>query len=315
MTGRFNPTEQIGVTRVKEIFLTQFNWIPRVQLESDVGIDMIVETTVNMGMPTGRLIAIQIKAGESYFKERSRNKIVFRATKVHIDYWLNHSLPVIIVLHNQNANLTIWQAVNKESVINTGKNYKIEIPINQELSIPAKEKLSKINDHPPSIQRFIELSLYRHLMQKIRNGEKVVIDLEKWINKSSGRANLRIIQVINDFDYDERKERTEVLLSESTYFEFYSHFTLFQIFSWADFKTDMNFYEEFIDYDDSEGHPGYKTVFVEDKYHNYQLPIIPYLNDGEIEKYRLEMSLNNFGNSFLDFYNGLEHGIQLKLVE
>lgn len=95
---RYSSTERLGVVEVEKLFL-QFNWIPRTIFQTDVGIDMTVEICRN-GNPTGQFIGVQIKSGESYFKEKSGNSIVFRSDKTHIDYWINNSLPIIIVLHN-----------------------------------------------------------------------------------------------------------------------------------------------------------------------------------------------------------------------
>ena len=66
---RFNNTERLGVNEVEKIFLS-FGWIPRLILQTDVGIDMEVEICDD-GIPIGKLFAVQIKTGESYFKEKA----------------------------------------------------------------------------------------------------------------------------------------------------------------------------------------------------------------------------------------------------
>jgi hypothetical protein len=49
---------------------------------------------------TGKLLGLQIKWGESFFKERTPNTIIYRGDKEHLQYWLNHKLPILIVLYD-----------------------------------------------------------------------------------------------------------------------------------------------------------------------------------------------------------------------
>jgi Domain of unknown function (DUF4365) len=49
---------------------------------------------------TGKLLGLQIKSGESFFKERTPNTIIYRGDKEHLQYWLNHKLPILIVLYD-----------------------------------------------------------------------------------------------------------------------------------------------------------------------------------------------------------------------
>lgn len=60
----------------------------------DFGIDAHVEIT-SEDYPTGELIAMQIKSGMSFFSQESANSYVFRTEGKHIEYWSNHTLPVI----------------------------------------------------------------------------------------------------------------------------------------------------------------------------------------------------------------------------
>lgn len=103
---RFSPTEHLGVNEVERIFLKDFSWITRRILESDMGVDMEVEICKN-DHPTGQLLGVQIKTGASYFKTDRYGDVIYRGSQTHLDYWLNHSLPIIIILHNPDENITI----------------------------------------------------------------------------------------------------------------------------------------------------------------------------------------------------------------
>ena len=107
-------TAQIGVNAVEAIFLSM-KWLFRKQHESDFGIDAQVEVVDEEGKPTGQLVALQIKSGPSYFQKRG-DDYVFRGKMKHLDYWERHCLPVLLVLHNPDDDLTLWQRVERHLV-------------------------------------------------------------------------------------------------------------------------------------------------------------------------------------------------------
>ena len=90
--------ERIGIATTEKI-INQMGMIFREQPTDDYGIDAQIETIEN-GYASGKLIAVQIKSGEHYFKEKTKESIVYRGNRKHYDYWINHSLPVVIVLYN-----------------------------------------------------------------------------------------------------------------------------------------------------------------------------------------------------------------------
>jgi len=61
-------TERLGVSAVEHYF-SSHGWLFREQFTHDYGIDAQVEI-VRDGQPTGALIGIQIKSGESYFSDQ-----------------------------------------------------------------------------------------------------------------------------------------------------------------------------------------------------------------------------------------------------
>lgn len=87
--NRYSATDRIGINHVESFFL-QNGWIPRTILQSDVDLDMEVEISED-GMPTGQLIGIQVKTGESYFNEFSEGNVIFRGSTTHLKYWLTIS--------------------------------------------------------------------------------------------------------------------------------------------------------------------------------------------------------------------------------
>lgn len=106
----------------------------REQTESDYGIDAHIEL-IQKELPTGQLLALQIKSGESYLSETGSNNFVFRTDDKHVNYWLNHSLPVLICLCDIEKRKVYWQIVTNETAISTGNGYKIIVPSTQLIHI------------------------------------------------------------------------------------------------------------------------------------------------------------------------------------
>ncbi len=40
---------------------------------------------------------------------------VYRGTQRHLEYWLNHRLPVFILIHDPEKEVTYWQKIDSES--------------------------------------------------------------------------------------------------------------------------------------------------------------------------------------------------------
>ncbi len=109
----YNPTERIGINKTEEIILKEFGWIFREQPVVDMGIDAQVET-INNGKPSGKLIALQIKTGESHFKKKN-DGLIYYGSLEHLEYWLNHSLPVFIIAHLPTRNETYWVSIQRKN--------------------------------------------------------------------------------------------------------------------------------------------------------------------------------------------------------
>lgn len=186
-------TERIGVNAVEGIFLKEFRWYFREQTNSDFGIDALVEIADDDGNPTGKLIALQIKSGSSYFKKRGED-YVFYGERRHLDYWLKHCLPVFIILRNPSSGVILWQKVEKWKVTITNRGWLITIPPTNILSHDSKQFLAEgIANDPESLRRFyFAADLER--MKKYQNLE-VFFKIDVWVNK---HLNIRGIDIYYD---------------------------------------------------------------------------------------------------------------------
>ncbi|NQY87956.1 MAG: DUF4365 domain-containing protein [Colwellia sp.] len=106
---KYNPTnsqERFGVNAVAEA-IARLGQIWRETPIADVGIDGQIEFVSAEGFATGKMIAVQIKSGLSFFKE-SEGDWVFYPEEKHRFYWERYPLPVLIIIHNPDTNLSYW---------------------------------------------------------------------------------------------------------------------------------------------------------------------------------------------------------------
>jgi hypothetical protein len=136
-------TGLVGVNVVEGIFLKDFGWLFRPQTFSDWGVDAHVEVKVN-GRATGRLLALQIKSGPSYFEHEKKDHYVYYGKGKHLWYWQNNSLPVALVLHNPETDETLWVRIEPWNVKHGKKGgWSIKVPKANVLNKAAKAELEK----------------------------------------------------------------------------------------------------------------------------------------------------------------------------
>jgi hypothetical protein len=145
----YNNEERIGVHSIAKIFTEELGWIFREQPISDFGVDAYVEITGTRDSssyltPTGKLIGVQIKSGQSYFKDTKDIYFVFRGTKRHLKYWLNHSIPVILIVYDKITGNAYWQEVNNSTAVLTGSFFKVNISKQNLLNYKSREALANI---------------------------------------------------------------------------------------------------------------------------------------------------------------------------
>ena len=136
----------LGVAAAKLAVLKNMKWAFREQPLPDFGIDGQIETSDSDGKATGRLIGCQVKSGPSYFKEQTPSAVIYRGDSEHLAYWLGHSLPVVIILHDHETDCCYWQVVTEQTIERTNKGWKIEVPFSQVLDADAKTPLERLAD-------------------------------------------------------------------------------------------------------------------------------------------------------------------------
>lgn len=296
-------TERMGVYACAEAF-ERNNFIFREQPIADYGIDALIETKEG-NSATGKMIAIQIKSGESYFKEEDGDYVVFRIDGRHRSYWINHSLPVIIVLCSSTKNEYIWERVSSETLVFAEKQWKIRIPKNQTIDNSSSKLLEIANNLSDYEHRHASLVLAKEWMIEAQNRGAMILEVQEWVNKSSGRGRF----VLKSYDDDEN----EIILFDHELWGFglkaYDQ-VIQELFPWANIEVDKDYYEENMECEDTQNWDIYDEDYIIPLPQS-KLPdgIYPYRNvAGEVDCYRLRLTLNQIGKSFLITEEFLENG-------
>jgi len=298
-----NFIERIGVHYCGKIAASN-NWLFREQPIDDIGIDAHMEYVDSSGKPK-QLLALQIKSGESWFKEEKDGCIVFRdINERQYMYWTTNSLPCIVVLYNPNDDTCIWQKLTVDTIQRTkggeGKGFFVKVPLNQIfLNDSANEQLLSFTNLPEHIINYNFLLSQKEFMQIIRDGGEVKLHSSEWVNKSSGRGETELIvddgECVKTYSYP-------------YWFPFTPYTKVFpRPFPWADFSADEDFYKdedealwrEYHCYYDKEDH---EWLVVGDTFEQFREKLNPMRSinhSGEVAEYMLILSLNDLGKSFL----------------
>jgi Domain of unknown function (DUF4365) len=192
MSGSRDLTSREAVTAVESTIVHELSWYPREPPAPDYGIDLYVEAAVD-GVPNGRMLAMQIKGGASFFTETTDDGVVFRGEQRHLDYWLVHSLPVVIVLYDPDDQMILWQAVTPETAQSTGEGWKLVIPRAQRLDASSADALEELVEGDPYKLRLNALRADLGWMRLLRDGGRIWVEAEQWVNKSLGRGSITLI--------------------------------------------------------------------------------------------------------------------------
>lgn len=294
-------TERQGVELVRAAVVGDIGWYPREPERPDYGVDLYVECARD-GRPTGRLFGMQIKSGASYFREEVGEGVVFRGDDRHLEYWVRHSLPVILVLVDPREDTIIWTHVDAGSLERTGSGWKIIVPRTQRLDQSAVEPLERLAEGDPyelALRRLrAEITWMRHL----EAGGRVLLEADEWVNKTSGRGEVRLIAEAPSGEVENTVEWL-VFAPWQPY-----DAVLPTLFPWATMTIDESTYDA-ADEDawttacgiwDSEDkrYIGHTMSFAEWR-GDREDKLRPYDNNGEVASWRLELELNELGRAFI----------------
>lgn len=296
-----NNTGRKGVNKTENAILNM-GWIFRAQDTSDYGIDALIEIQNKDEYPSGKLIALQIKTGTGYFYRGTDENVHFSGELKHLNYWLQHSLPVLVVLYNPDTDELIWEQITKDKVEINKKSWSFKIFRQNKFDSKNSGTLKKIaeNIHPET-RKLNLLKMSLPIMEQLNDGKSVLIEFEDWVNKSLSIRSL----AINIYDDDGNFENTlETIRWPFKKFPDYDYQVGFNtMFPWADIgMTDTDDDETLQEFKDEYGIRENNHIDWDlfEEWKRTLTTIRPYseLQD-EVKYYRIQLQLNEIGKSFL----------------
>ncbi len=178
--GHTNQQERLGVNAVAEA-VARLGLIWRETPSADVGIDGQIEYVTAEGAATGRMVAVQIKSGPSFLKEKDGNWVFYPEQK-HRFYWERFPLPVLVILHDPSRGISYWQDVRR--ILRTPGNNEAGILVPKENVLQHVAPADLFRDFAVSGEPFLELDdvLTRLLQTKSRNASFPVSFFDLYCN-------------------------------------------------------------------------------------------------------------------------------------
>lgn len=165
-----NKTGRIGLNILSKIVEKELGWVTRLNhQEDDFGIDAFLDVIID-GYITGKSIAIQVKSGNSYFVSLDSANWKFKGEIRHLNYYLNHDIPVLIVLVNVDTEIAYWELCKIEYVDLHENSWTMPIPKDQQISSLHIEQL--LNLVPKTVNYVSQLEDYWL-------GNKLLSDIER----------------------------------------------------------------------------------------------------------------------------------------
>lgn len=148
------PTNEATGTSGESEVLAQFErlgWGGVIDSRHDTGTDLYLRPRDARRYELGAVMGVQVKTGSSYFKSPQKDAEgtitgwwFAEDDREHFDYWLRHALPHVVILRDQDRNISFWVHVTAERVVPTGKGAKILVPVSQTVDEDHNEQLSDV---------------------------------------------------------------------------------------------------------------------------------------------------------------------------
>lgn len=149
-----------GIRIVDSIVSDQLGWIFRPQEDQkDFGIDAQIEI-VEQNNVLGRMIAAQIKTGDSFLRRKNEYGYIYKGEQKHLNYFLNYTLPVILILCDPKTENCWWCEIRAQDIDEAEAGWQITVPFTQTFDIQTKAMLAQLagpaKDHLPELRRYWE---------------------------------------------------------------------------------------------------------------------------------------------------------------
>ena len=205
-----------GTRMLCDVVEDEFHWIFRPKRKNDIGIDGEIEIINDARRGTGKLIAVQVKCGESYFEEKNDEGFIFRPRIATVNYWLSLSIPVIVCICNPTTKQILWCHITVESVKKRKKGYKVVVPFANTFNIENKNRIEGISDSVVQLNEIVDAALFKYLYERYKHSILICPLAEEprdfhnlsYIAKLNGELYI-IGTVIDKYGYIELTDLTE----------------------------------------------------------------------------------------------------------
>jgi hypothetical protein len=134
-----------GVTFVTQKIEEEFDWIFRgTPQEKDFGIDGYIDIVNEEYFVTGKSIAVQVKTGATYFKYPTSNGWEFHGDNKHLNYYLNHTAPVVIIIVDLELRKAFWVLFDPDKISKSKNGWTINISSTNQLEKKHKQYLQSL---------------------------------------------------------------------------------------------------------------------------------------------------------------------------
>ena len=262
-----NEIKRLGIYTADRMTANMPGLIFRAQREGSTGLNAHLEILTE---DSSRVTGLRIYAPEE--AEKSARGYVCIGEMEKAAYWLQHSLPVVVMVYEHERNKILWEAVTTENLEISGSRWEIVVPYENEYGTEeAAHQISNLTCTSPYLAR---LAVDKSWIEFINGGGKIFLELDEWINQPTSRGNLRLClegfeNGIYQWPFSTSPDMPHVLRLPS-------------LFPWASLEVDEDFYNERNSHSPESG------------------ALVPYVIEaGEIARFRFKMSLNELGRAFL----------------
>lgn len=307
-------------------------WLFRPLPTADFGIDCQLEVVKRDSRgerrATGRILSAQVKTGPSYFSADNGDHWLVRIKRSTVAYWRSHSVPVLLILVNPSTRGCYWARGDADDLIEFKTTYGIAVPKSQMLDVRCATMLEELAANAaPAGRRLAALDGAAPWMEALKRGERLYVNVDHWVNKSSQRMDVSI----GSYVQEEEKIGSHAFIR--THFKPLAQFGAMgfgswrelvrQQFPWATLTPDEvtkpdedDLYDMYLaEYGtwDSEDHSYYDfrgefADYLGAAVEAWRHGLVGDFGNGEVIGYRMELKLNRLGRSFLRVHRYLQRG-------
>ncbi|MCG6146599.1 DUF4365 domain-containing protein [Leptospira bandrabouensis] len=166
-----------GYTYFSHFVVNDLGWICHsIPQENDYGIDALVEIVTDEFVK-GQWIAIQIKHGNSYFKNFHDGGYKYYGKNQHLNYYLNLNIPVLLIILDNDFNKKFWTKFEIDKTSKASNGWWIEIPEHQKLNKDVSSIWQTIAGPPIDFSSAIKNQWY--IDSKIEEAGLYILDIPK----------------------------------------------------------------------------------------------------------------------------------------